>query len=510
MAPISHKLFRNTTSSFGSSFPGDRRIHPSSKRLEVEQLEGDRPYNIAGSLQELETVLLGGVALPSYCAPGLSPDMNWSDSIQEHMFEGSSAAESQPENNRGCLLPSPHGCRCNIIYSSENIFTNSTPNEAELSNDPLDSTSSLEHLLLLCAQAVANEELDFAHDIINKLNQVVSIYGDPMQRLAAYMVEGLVAKLELSGKGLYSALKCKEPPLGDLLSAMQIMYEVCPYFKFGYMAANGAIAEAFRDEDRVHIIDFEIAQGTQWISLIQALAARPGGAPHVRITGVGDSRASSRGLQVVRQRLTNLAESVKVPFEFHPLPMKASDLQPWMFEVKPGEAVAVNLALQLHHMPDESVCTTNPRDRQLRMIRGLNPKVMTVVEQEANTNTAPFFARFTEVLSYYSAVFESLDVTLPRESRDRVNVEQQCLARDIVNIIACEGADRVERHEVLGKWRARMIMAGFQPYPLSSYVNATIKSLLESYSDKYRLKEENGALFLGWLNRMLIVASAWH
>jgi hypothetical protein len=51
---------------------------------------------------------------------------------------------------------------------------------------------------------------------------------------------------------------------------MNILYEVCPYFKFGYMSANGAIADAMKNEARVHIIDFQIAQGSQWISLIQA------------------------------------------------------------------------------------------------------------------------------------------------------------------------------------------------------------------------------------------------
>lgn len=53
--------------------------------------------------------------------------------------------------------------------------------------------------------------------------------------------------------------------------------------------------------------------------------------------------------------------------------------------------------------------------------------------------------RFMEVYNYYSAVFDSLDATLPRDSTDRMNVERQCLARDIVNIVACEGADRIER-----------------------------------------------------------------
>jgi hypothetical protein len=294
---------------------------------------------------------------------------------------------------------------------------------------------------------------------------------------------------------------------------MQVLYEVCPYFKFGYMAANGAIAEAFQNEDRVHIIDFEINQGVQWSTLIQALAARPGGPPHLRITGVDDPSSEMTppgGLKLVGNRLRKLAQSVGVPFVFHAVEKKCPEVQAWMLERQHGEALAVNFALQLHHVPDESVCTTNPRDRMLQMVKSLGPKVMTLVEQEANTNTAPFLPRFIEAMKYYSAVFQSLDVTLGRDSRERINVEQQCLARDLVNVIACEGAERVERHEMLGKWRARMTMAGFRPRSLSASVNNTIKMLLEAYSDKYRLQEEGGALSLGWMNRSLIVASAWH
>ncbi|KAJ7006505.1 scarecrow-like protein 1 [Populus alba x Populus x berolinensis] len=134
---------------------------------------------------------------------------------------------------------------------------------------------------------------------------------------------------------------------------------------------------------------------------------------------------------------------------------RTSLVNPSMLNCKPGEALIVNFAFQLHHMPDESVSTVNERDQLLRMAKSLNPKLVTVVEQDVNTNTAPFFPRFTEAYNYYSAVFDSLDATLPRESQDRLNVEKQCLARDIVNIVACEGDERIERYEVAGKWRAK-------------------------------------------------------
>ncbi|CAK9193377.1 unnamed protein product [Sphagnum jensenii] len=217
-----------------------------------------------------------------------------------------------------------------------------------------------------------------------------------------------------------------------------------PPSSFGYMAANGTIAEEFQNEKLVHIIDFEIAQG----ALIQALAALPGDPPHLQITRVDDPASGlggmspTGGVELVGQRV--------------------------MLEQQPGEAFTVNFALQLHHTPDESVCANSPWYWMFQMVKGLHLKVVTLVEQEANTNTAPFFPRFMEALSYYSAIFESLDITLSCESQDHVNVEQQCLAPNLAN-----------------------------PYPLSSSVNHTIKTLLESYSDKYRLKEEGGALILG-------------
>ncbi|XP_023913390.2 chitin-inducible gibberellin-responsive protein 1 isoform X3 [Quercus suber] len=371
---------------------------------------------------------------------------------------------------------------------------------------------NLKELLTACAKALSDNRMDDFDKLTEKARDAVSITGEPIQRLGAYMVEGLVARKEASGTNIYHALKCREPEGKDLLSYMHILYEICPYLKFGYMAANGAIADACKNEDRIHIIDFQIAMGTQWMTLLQALAARPGGAPHVRITGIDDpvyKYARGDGLEAVGRRLAAISAKFNIPVEFHGVPEFAPDITRDMLNVRPGEALAVNFPLQLHHTPDESVDVNNPRDELLRMIKSLSPKVVTLVEQESNTNTTPFFHRFVETLEYYLAMFESIDVTLPRNSKERINVEQHCLARDIVNIIACEGKERVERHELFGKWKSRLTMAGFRQYPLSTYVNSVIKSLLRCYSEHYNLVEKDGAMLLGWKNRNLISASAW-
>lgn len=443
-----------------------------------------------------------------------SPDQNYSSPISGSCITDDATDFKYKLKQLETVMLGPDS---NIFDNYCSTFQNGTSNtlpETDSWGQIMDSISKrdLKQVLIFCAKAVADNDLLLAQWMMDELRQMVSVSGEPIQRLGAYLLEGLVARRASSGSNIYKALRCKEPASSELLSYMHILYEVCPYFKFGYMSANGAIAEAMKDENRVHIIDFQIGQGSQWLTLIQAFAARPGGPPHIRITGIDDSMsayARGGGLNIVGKRLSKLAELFKVPFEFHAAAMSGCEVQLKHLGVRPGEALAMNFAFMLHHMPDESVSTQNHRDRLLRLVKSLSPKVVTLVEQESNTNTAAFFPRFVETLNYYTAMFESIDVTLPRDHKERINVEQHCLAREVVNIIACEGVERVERHELLGKWRLRFAMAGFTPYPLSSLVNATIKTLLDNYSDKYRLQERDGALYLGWKNRDLVASCAW-
>nr|GMD43975.1 scarecrow-like protein 13 [Ipomoea batatas] len=106
-------------------------------------------------------------------------------------------------------------------------------------------------------------------------------------------------------------------------------------------------------------------------------------------------------------------------------------------------------------------------------------------------------------------MFESIDAARPRDDRQRISAEEHCVARDIVNIIACEGADRVERHEPFGKWSMRFTMAGFTPCPLSPSVGEAMRHMLQEYSPNFGIAEGHGALYLGWKNRALASSSAW-
>lgn len=473
-------------------------------QVRPDQLYATSRHNMQQTLRDIETVLM-------------APDADDATTSTKNDFEETKPAQLMRQRSRTwsheSRQPLTGAVRPQFAsggYPTASYEIRPEKRQRELREDP---QLIVKHLLTRCAEALSEDRTEEFLKLVQDARGIVSINGEPIQRLGAYLLEGLVARHGNSGTNIYRALKCREPESTELLSYMKILYNICPYFKFGYMAANGAIAEALRSEDNIHIIDFQIAQGTQWITLIQALAARPGGPPHVRITGIDDpvsEYARGEGLDIVGNMLKSMSKEFKIPLEFTPLPVYATEVTKEMLEIRPGEALAVNFTLQLHHTPDESVDVNNPRDGLLRMVKGLSPKVTTLVEQESHTNTTPFLTRFVETMDYYSAMFESIDANLPRDNKERISVEQHCLAKDIVNIIACEGKDRVERHELLGKWKLRLSMAGFKPYPLSSYVNSVIKKLLACYSDNYTLDEKDGAMLLGWKNRKLISASAWH
>ncbi|ONK76593.1 uncharacterized protein A4U43_C03F29920 [Asparagus officinalis] len=127
-----------------------------------------------------------------------------------------------------------------------------------------------------------------------------------------------------------------------------------------------------------------------------------------------------------------------------------------------------------------------------------------------NANTAPFATRFGEACNYYGSVLDSLDAVMSREDRSRFRIEC-ALGRKASNSIACEGADRVERAEVFGKWRARMSMAGFRPVQFGSDAVEAVKVRFGSMKANpgFTLEEDAGRVGFGWMGRVLTVASAW-
>lgn len=359
----------------------------------------------------------------------------------------------------------------------------------------------LVHLLLACADAISKNKIETAAQKLEELYSHASLFGDSMQRIAAFFTEGLAARIVGKENPIYNGLMLQSR-LDDYLSAFTTLYKVCPYFQFGHFTANQAILESVDGSSVVHIIDLDLMQGFQWPGLIQSLSEREDGPPKLKITGIGTSCTS---LQDTGRRLAAFAETYGVPFEFHAVVGELEDLTPMELGVKAGEAVAVNCVMQLHRLGNDKL------QHFIGGLRNIHPVMLTLVEQEANHNTDTFMGRFVEALHYYAAVFDSLDSSLPLASEERAKIEQLYFAQQIKNIVACEGVDRIERHEALEVWQQRMELAGFRQLPLSSHAVTQAKLLLSlSPCDGYRLSQQTGgSISLNWQDRSLLTASTW-
>ena len=201
-------------------------------------------------------------------------------------------------------------------------------------------------LLLSCANAVANNNMEYTNVFLEQLAVLASLTGDPMQRVATYFMQGLAARITKTWPGVYKALHSTHlPSIMDVLSARQVFFSVCPYLKFAFLTVNQAILDAMEGEKVVHLIDLEASDPVQWLALLQAMSVRPGGPPHLRITGVSMRRDV---LEQTGQRLSEEAEKLDIPFQFHPVVATLENLDVEVLRVKSGEAVAISSVMRLH------------------------------------------------------------------------------------------------------------------------------------------------------------------
>ncbi|EHA8589460.1 DELLA protein DWARF8 [Cocos nucifera] len=376
------------------------------------------------------------------------------------------------------------------------------------------SAIRLVHLLVSCADAVQRGDSGLAGNIIAEMRVVLTRVnaGFGIGKVAGYFVDALCRRIYSP----CSSSSCSASVAGSAADQEILyhhFYEISPYLKFAHFMANQAILEAFDGYDRVHVIDFNLMHGLQWPALIQALALRAGGPPFLRLTGIGQPSPDGRdALREVGLRLAELALSVRVRFAFRGVAAsRIDDVRPWMLQVVPGEAVAVNSVLQLHRLlGDPGDDAAAPIDSVLGWVVGIRPKIVTVVEQEADHNRPAFLDRFAEALFYYSTMFDSLEARRGAAQQQQQAVAEVYLQREICNIVSCEGTARVERHEPLVRWRARLGGAGLRAVHLGSNAFKQASMLLTLFSGEgYCVEEVDGCLTLGWHSRPLISASAW-
>ncbi|RVW98054.1 Scarecrow-like protein 3 [Vitis vinifera] len=338
----------------------------------------------------------------------------------------------------------------------------SSPDHFEAIN-PEERGILLIQMLLKCAMNASSGNLHRADACLHQISHHASISGDSMQRLAARFASALAVRLVKRWPGLYKALN-RNPswqPKADW--AGPIFGKVFPHLELAYTIIAQTLTRTMAEERVIHILD----------------------------TGSGDPEFSNKlALEKLGIRLVKEAEALAMPFQFNPLNVTLRDLTIDMLRVRSGEALAITSVLNLHTLLAE--------DDRVDAHFGLNKG--NIVKEY----------RFVQGLYYYSAIFDSMNATLGSSSSEERLAVEEMYGREIENIVACEGLERVERHESYGRWMVRLGRGGFKPVRLWYESMEGVKDLVGGDGeDGYKVRNERASLMICWSQRPLYAISAW-
>ncbi|CAJ2678870.1 unnamed protein product [Trifolium pratense] len=378
-------------------------------------------------------------------------------------------------------------------------------------------TVDLRNLLLLCSQAVYANDHRNANELLKQIRQHSSPFGDASERLAHYFANRLEARLVGDGAGaktFHSSPSTMRITAAEFLKAYQVHFMSPPFKKFAYLFANKMIMKVAKKAETLHIIDFGILYGFQWPLLIKYLSNREGGPPKLRITGIEYPLPGFRPTERIEETgrcLANYCKRFNVPFEYNVIgsrnweAIRVEDLK-----IESNEVIVGKCMMRFKNLLDESIEVNSPRDEVLHLIRKINPDIFTLSVINGSYNS-PFFAtRFREALFHFSAIYDMLDTVMPRENELRTMIEREIMGREVMNVVACEGLERVERPVTYKLWQVRNTKAGFKQLPLDQELMAKLRTKLKQwYHRDFDFDEDNNWMLQGWKGRILYASTCW-
>ncbi|XAR60616.1 hypothetical protein NMG60_11034061 [Bertholletia excelsa] len=263
---------------------------------------------------------------------------------------------------------------------------------------------------------------------------------------------------------------------------------------------------------KLHIIDFGILYGFQWPIFIQKLSHLGDQAPELRITGIEFPRPGFRPAEFVEEtgrRLAKYCDRFKIKFQYQAIARKWETIKIEDLNLSSDEVVAVNCLFRFKNLLDETVLADSPRDMVLKLIRTINPDIF-VHSVISGSYNAPFFVtRFREALFHYSSMFDMFDTNISRENQLRMNFEREFHGREVMNVVACEGWERVERPETYKQWQVRNTRAGLKILPLKKELVNKLRCKANLYHRDFVFDEDGKWVLQGWKGRVICASSSW-
>ncbi|KAJ6756575.1 BED FINGER-RELATED [Salix purpurea] len=356
--------------------------------------------------------------------------------------------------------------------------------------------------LVESAKAIEGGNLDVAESLLKEIRCLVSTEPNiATRKVVKTFAEALVRRVN----GLHPRYPLPLVPSSNLEDFYN--YVFYPFYWFSYFTTAHAI-HAFRSSGNkpLHVIDFSVMLYTSlWYDLMRDLASQPGGLPSFRLTSIVPKLSRSFDyLQQIRCKLTRAAERLRVDFELRQVVANnAKEIieccESTVRRTREDEMIVVRWSFSLHKLLSQE----GALEQVLSKMNDLKPDIMIIVEQEADHNGSDFMDRFVKSFQYYSTIFHSLEEDKFYRDVDGMELWKRNFRRQIGNVVACEGIDRVERHESLHQWQERLLQAGFHPMQQWWNNDRLIFQL------KYRIQEKDGHPMLYRHDCPLLVTSVW-
>lgn len=371
----------------------------------------------------------------------------------------------------------------------------------------------MRNLLIHCAEAVAGNDQKSAAELLMQIRQHSTPFGDGSQRLAHCFAFALEARMAGTGSDLYAALGAKKVTATCVSEVCRLFISACPFMSMSNLFATQTIMELTEKAATLHIIHFGILYGFPWPSLIQQLSTRSGGPPVLRITGIEFPQhgyGSAEMLEEIGLHLASYCERFNVPFEYNAISKEWESIRLEELKIERDEVIVVSSLYRFRHLLDETVVLNSQRDAVLNLIKRINPDVF--IHGIVNgAYSAPFFiSRFREALFYFLSLFDMLEANTSREDPVRMVFEQEIFGKEILNVIACEGSERLERPEKYKQWQVRNGRAGLRQLPLKEEIVKKVKEQVKlCYHQDFLVDEDGQWMLQGWKGRILFAISCW-
>jgi hypothetical protein len=278
----------------------------------------------------------------------------------------------------------------------------------------IENQLALLHLLKAYGEAIDIDHRELAEVIVGCINEKVSPFGEPLERVAFSLFE--------SAANPDHNEYLKQESMKNFEVAFKTFYDLFPYGRFAHFAANSAILESMPAVvETVHVVEFDVGEGLQWAPMIETLGRQK---KALRLTCINFEEADSDSdyppsqwrFDDTRRRLYDHARSFGVKLKVEEV--KIGDLITHIEGIKGREWVVFNCMVGLPHM-------RRYRSRnQITKFLGLGKEIINngglIIlgdgedgEKIKSSSSSSYTSFFESQLMHYQAVCESMEVNFP-------------------------------------------------------------------------------------------------